>query len=33
MYPTLSKTIAQLQTENISEERKMILQPLIDFVK
>jgi len=31
MYPELSKTIEQLQ--NISEERKNVLQPLIDFVQ
>ncbi|UUC44149.1 protein-tyrosine-phosphatase [Flavobacterium cerinum] len=33
MYSSLSKTIEQLQTQNISEERKIILQPLIDFVQ
>lgn len=33
MYPTLSKTIEQLPLQNISEERKTILQPLIDFVQ
>ncbi|SIT98200.1 arsenate reductase [Epilithonimonas bovis DSM 19482] len=33
MYPTLSKTIEQLPLQNISEERKAILQPLIDFVQ
>lgn len=31
MYSELSKTIEQLQ--NISEERKKVLQPLIDFVQ
>lgn len=33
MYATLSKTIGQLQPQNISEERKATLQPLIDFVQ
>lgn len=33
MYPTLSKTIGQLPLQNISEERKTILQPLIDFIQ
>ncbi|HBR12693.1 MAG TPA: protein-tyrosine-phosphatase [Chryseobacterium sp.] len=33
MYPTLSETIEQLPLQNISEERKTILQPLIDFVQ
>lgn len=33
MYPTLSKTIEQLPLQNISEERKSTLQPLIDFVQ
>ena len=33
MYQTLSKTIEQLQLQNISEERKATLQPLIDFVQ
>ncbi|MDN5626486.1 MAG: protein-tyrosine-phosphatase [Weeksellaceae bacterium] len=33
MYPTLSKTIEQLPLQNISEERKTILQPLIDFIQ
>ena len=33
MYSALSKTIEQVQKQNISEERKTILQPLIDFVQ
>ena len=33
MYPTLSKTIEQLALQNISEGRKTILQPLIDFIQ
>lgn len=33
MYQTLSETIEQLQLQNISEVRKTILQPLIDFVQ
>lgn len=33
MYQTLSKTIEQLVPQNISEERKTTLQPLIDFVQ
>ena len=33
MYPTLAKTIEQLLQLNISEERKTILQPLIDFIQ
>ncbi|EJG02239.1 protein tyrosine phosphatase [Flavobacterium sp. F52] len=33
MYSVLIKTIEQLQLQNISEERKVILQPLIDFVQ
>ncbi len=33
MYQKLSKTIAQLQPQNISEVRKAILQPLIDFLQ
>lgn len=33
MYQTLSKTIEQLQLQNISEQRKATLQPLIDFVQ
>lgn len=33
MYATLSKTIGQLQPQNISEERKTLLQPLIDFAQ
>ncbi|QES88044.1 low molecular weight phosphatase family protein [Rhizosphaericola mali] len=33
MYSALSKTIDQLQIENISEERIKILQPLVDFVQ
>lgn len=33
MYPTLSKTIEQLPLQNISEGRKTILQPLIDFIQ
>ena len=33
MYPILSKTIEQLALQNISEGRKTILQPLIDFIQ
>ncbi|KXH81596.1 arsenate-mycothiol transferase ArsC [Chryseobacterium kwangjuense] len=33
MYQTLFKTIGQLKRQNISEERKATLQPLIDFVQ
>lgn len=33
MYSTLAQTIDQLLQLNISEERKTILQPLIDFVQ
>lgn len=33
LYSALSKTIEQLQTDSISEERKILLQPLIDFVQ
>ena len=33
MYAALSKTIEQLTPQNISEERKATLQPLIDFVQ
>lgn len=33
MYETLSKTIEQLKLQNISEQRKATLQPLIDFVQ
>lgn len=33
MYSALSATIEQLQTESITEDRKAILQPLIDFVQ
>lgn len=33
MYSALLKTIEQVQKQNISEERKTILQPLIDFVQ
>ena len=33
MYSALSETIEQLQTESITEDRKAILQPLIDFVQ
>lgn len=33
MYAALSKTIGQLHPQNISEERKTILQPLINFVQ
>lgn len=33
MYQPLSKTIDQLQLQNISEQRKKTLQPLIDFVQ
>lgn len=33
MYNKLIETIEKLQLENISEERRVILQPLIDFVK
>lgn len=33
MYPALSKTIEQLQLQNIGDERKQLLQSLIDFVQ
>ncbi|UQB69372.1 protein-tyrosine-phosphatase [Epilithonimonas zeae] len=33
MYPELTNTIQQLQHQSISEERKITLQPLIDFVQ
>lgn len=33
MYSELSKTIEQLKIQKISEERKITLQPLIDFVQ
>lgn len=33
MYSALSKTLEQVQKQNISEERKTILQPLIDFIQ
>ncbi|WP_312090412.1 protein-tyrosine-phosphatase [Chryseobacterium sp.] len=33
MYQKLSKTIEQLQIQNINEERKSTLQPLIDFIQ
>lgn len=33
MYSLLSNTIEQLKPENISEERKTLLQPLLDFVQ
>lgn len=33
MYPLLIETIEKIQVPNISEERKGILQPLIDFVQ
>jgi len=33
MYTNLVETIEQVQKQNISEERKTILQPLIDFVQ
>lgn len=33
MYPLLSQTIEQIQPKNISDERKVVLQPLIDFVQ
>ena len=33
MYSELSKIIEQLQIQKISEERKITLQPLIDFVQ
>jgi len=33
MFSTLLKTIEQLRPENISEERKTLLQPLIEFVQ
>jgi len=33
MYSALLKTIEQVQKQNISEECKTILQPLIDFVQ
>ncbi|OWK73090.1 protein-tyrosine-phosphatase [Flavobacteriaceae bacterium JJC] len=33
MYSALSKTIAQLQLQNISEERQAVLQPLIDVIQ
>lgn len=32
MYKNLLNTIEHLQTQNISNDRKLILQPLIDFV-
>ncbi|WP_461533025.1 arsenate-mycothiol transferase ArsC [Sinomicrobium sp.] len=33
MFETLSQTIGQLQVQDISEERKAVLRPLIDFVQ
>ncbi|KMQ62325.1 protein tyrosine phosphatase [Chryseobacterium sp. BLS98] len=33
MYPKLTKQIEELLSQEISEERKDVLQPLIDFVK
>jgi arsenate reductase len=33
MYPELTNTIQQLQHQSISEERKITLQSLIDFVQ
>lgn len=33
MYSMLLKTIEEIQVQHISEERKSILQPLIDFVQ
>ncbi|SFH12040.1 low molecular weight phosphatase family protein [Pedobacter insulae] len=33
MYQPLSETIKQLQPQNVSDERKAALQPLIDFVQ
>jgi len=33
MYVALSETIAQLPLQNISDERKTLLQPLINFVQ
>lgn len=33
MYSELSETIAQVQLQNVDEERKVMLQPLIDFVQ
>lgn len=32
LYPTLKDTIAKLDTTAISKERKIVLQPLIDFI-
>jgi hypothetical protein len=32
MNTKINEIIAQLSTENISEERKAILQPLIEFI-
>lgn len=33
MNTKIKETITQLSTSNISEERKMILQPLVEFIK
>ncbi len=33
MFIEIEETIARLNTENISEERKAVLQPLIDFIQ
>lgn len=33
MFPKLTKTIEELDISNISDERKQILQPLIDYIQ
>ncbi|WEK17550.1 MAG: protein-tyrosine-phosphatase [Candidatus Pedobacter colombiensis] len=33
MYTVLSKTIAQLEPQNIGEKRKIVLQPLLEFIQ
>lgn len=33
IFPEIEKTISALNTQNISEERKITLQPLIDFIQ
>jgi len=33
LYPEIEKTIRELVPQNISNERKLILQPLVDFIK
>ncbi|UBM60299.1 protein-tyrosine-phosphatase [Marinilongibacter aquaticus] len=33
LYPSIAACISQLQTESIGEDRRQILQPLVDFIQ